>query len=107
LKQSFDAHAQVTGWGSVNSTTGYQPEQLQVGRLEVLNHERCYQREKQFFGKNLKPGVNFCAGGNQVNGTSKFELIYIFSYTNLHSCDWSKIWPLIPLAFVAHANILI
>jgi hypothetical protein len=78
LKQlSFDAHAQVTGWGSVNSTSGYQPEQLQVGRLEVLNHERCYQWEKQFFGKNLKPGVNFCAGGNQVNGTSKFKLIYI------------------------------
>jgi hypothetical protein len=59
---------QVVGWGYTDHKFT-RPDLLQVGKLKVLNHSECYLQEKQYFGKNLKPGVNFCAGGVKVNNT--------------------------------------
>jgi len=38
------------------------PNLLQEAELTVQNHSSCYLQEKNFFSKNLEPGVNFCAG---------------------------------------------
>jgi hypothetical protein len=51
----------VVGWGKVN-VSDVRPHELQVAHLEVQSYQQCYLQEKQFFGKFLKPGVNFCAG---------------------------------------------
>jgi hypothetical protein len=37
---------------------------LQKAQVTVVSHRECYLREKIFFRRYLRPGVNFCAGGN-------------------------------------------
>jgi hypothetical protein len=54
---------QVFGWGFFNDSDTSWPNELRYGQLTVLSHKDCYMRDQQFFGKRLRPGYNFCAGG--------------------------------------------
>jgi Trypsin len=56
---------QVFGWGYTENHT--LPDELQTAELTVLSHRECYLWEKNFFGKYLIPGKNFCAKGDNGN----------------------------------------
>jgi capsule polysaccharide export protein KpsC/LpsZ len=55
---------QIAGWGATENMT--QPDILQSISLRVLPHNECYLRKKNFFGKYLKPGRNFCVGSSGI-----------------------------------------
>jgi len=50
---------QVVGWE--NTLNHEKAETLQKVSLKVESYEDCYIKDREFVGKRLKPGQNFCA----------------------------------------------
>jgi hypothetical protein len=55
----------VFGWGDTENQT--QADILQEAKLKVEPHRDCYLKNRSFFGRYMKPGHNFCAGGTGMN----------------------------------------
>ncbi|XP_059469222.1 uncharacterized protein LOC132192978 [Neocloeon triangulifer] len=66
LNRIINKSASLVGWGYVESFN--QPNILQTASLPIKSYFDCYLQRKNFFGKYMKPGMNFCAGYS--NGTS-------------------------------------
>jgi hypothetical protein len=69
LINSFIGHlsgniSQVAGWG--HTENGTFSEELLEAKMKVQNHTECYLKKRSFFKKNLRPGKNFCAGGEGI-----------------------------------------
>ncbi|XP_065336179.1 CLIP domain-containing serine protease B10-like isoform X2 [Cloeon dipterum] len=58
--------ATAVGFGLVDDHT--RTDELQEARLPIRDHKECYLSKRNFFGKYLRPGDNFCAG--YTNGTT-------------------------------------
>ncbi|CAB3379106.1 Hypothetical predicted protein [Cloeon dipterum] len=66
LDRVSGTEAMAVGFGLVDNHT--RTDELQEVRLPIRGHKECYLSKRNFFGKYLRPGDNFCAGF--MNGTT-------------------------------------
>ncbi|XP_059488295.1 uncharacterized protein LOC132204067 isoform X2 [Neocloeon triangulifer] len=60
----------VVGWGLTYQHT--QPDVLQKADITVVSYQQCFDSNKRFFSRNMRPRENFCAGipQNEINACS-------------------------------------
>jgi secreted trypsin-like serine protease len=80
--------SKVTGFKQTeNYTLAYE---LQEANLRIKPHLQCYLRKRSFFGNHLKPGRNFCAGGDGKVASffevSKARTDFLFSLAGSTAC---------------------
>ncbi|XP_059468385.1 uncharacterized protein LOC132192438 [Neocloeon triangulifer] len=60
IENITDQLGEVAGFGLTEERQ--RSHQLKKVEVEIPSHQACFLQNKKFFGKNLKPTMNFCAG---------------------------------------------
>ncbi|XP_059468294.1 enteropeptidase-like [Neocloeon triangulifer] len=60
IEKIAGSQGEVAGWGL--TAENKRSAVLQKAYLDIVTHRTCFSNNKNFFGKYLKPTLNFCAG---------------------------------------------